>query len=67
MWSSGRVISMIVHSGTSSLGLGKTQETALKNIGGMAGILLHSIRIFCFGVQILPQPFFFLFFCLLDF
>jgi len=52
-WSSGGVISMIVHSGTSSLGLGKTQETALKNIGGTVGLFLHSIRIFCFRVQTL--------------
>lgn len=52
-WSSGGVISMIVHSETSSLGLGKTQETVLKNIGGTVGLFLHSIRIFCFRVQTL--------------
>ncbi len=60
-WSSGGVISMIVHNGTSSLGLGKTQETALKNIGGTVGLFLHSIRIFCFQVQTLLQPPFFTF------
>lgn len=45
---------MIVHSRALSLELGKTQETALMNIGGTVGLILHSIRIFCFRVQTLP-------------